>query len=440
MNLTLVIFVMPLALQSMLEARDFAACEIGWEIQWRAGSSAGRREKFELRLARNEDMIFARLGDEHGVVDRGPEGQPVSWYPVRTLLESDRCYETRDTTTLLVLRFERAAAAARRALPCDPRLLGLLPTLAQSRGAPSDLFDRFPEPGIASRYSEESRNGRVIVTGEYETQPPIVVEWTLDPARGWNPERVRCWPREDRTAAVLEVVSDLREFPGAWFPDRVTFRRGGDVFCIVAVHQARFFENGGPADFVPADIGAEAGFTIQTFGKLPPELAGLSRPWVWGEARPHPMMDWADRVRSGLAQDGPLIQQFQKYGEIPSPYPTASVVAAPEPDTSGWHAFVRDFIRAHDLDGDQQQKAMSILQDADEAAQALWRRVQSEVRKLDEELGRARGHEDFPLVQSEVQAQRQELFGEPFERIFEDRLQPRLEQLLTRRQARPRAP
>lgn len=104
---------------------------------------------------------------------------------------------------------------------------------------------------------------------------------------------------------------------------------------------------------------------------------------------------------------------------------------------SQWEQYVRTFIQRFGLNDEQQQQAMSILQDCQNQGERHMKGRKAEIERLDARLAEIRASRDRSAASevSELNTQRQKLL-EPIEQIFEKSLKPRLERIPTRAQRR----
>lgn len=100
---------------------------------------------------------------------------------------------------------------------------------------------------------------------------------------------------------------------------------------------------------------------------------------------------------------------------------------------SGWEAYVREFIEKYKLTDGQAQRAKLILKDCQEQARQYMQRHKAELEQLDKKKEALTESKDKLKALTELSQRRAKLL-EPIGRIFEKRLKPRLEKLLTRAQ------
>lgn len=100
-----------------------------------------------------------------------------------------------------------------------------------------------------------------------------------------------------------------------------------------------------------------------------------------------------------------------------------------------WEKYVREFIEKYKLDEGQTQKAHSILKDCQDQAANVMRRAKPRLEQLEKKSKRLADTKDQDKVKAlaDIATERQKIL-EPIARIFDERLKPRLERLLTRDQ------
>ncbi|MEW6250397.1 MAG: hypothetical protein AB1716_07105 [Planctomycetota bacterium] len=102
---------------------------------------------------------------------------------------------------------------------------------------------------------------------------------------------------------------------------------------------------------------------------------------------------------------------------------------------SQWETYVREFIQKHDLTEPQQQKARVILQDCQQTARRQMQRSKPEIERLDKRTQALNQSDDKDKLKQlqEIQQAKAKLLA-PIDEIFEKRLKPRLDRLLSPKQ------
>lgn len=425
----------PPALIAMIEARKSArTVDINWTLKTRIGPEQYRECGYVARRAANGDYIFEQRGDQDGVVEYDDQGRARSAFPLITLYTADGMYQVRETVTILdVVSDPKKAEMWRKLQAQDALAFGLTPLANQTSSRFETAVSDFINPRLPRVYKQSSEGDLFVVTMRVGySEPYHYVVWHIDPKRNWNAERIACRYGESEDSQYEAVIS-LEQYDGFWFPDAIVYYQHHLLTHVYSTRRARFNQPGDPAAFTPADIGAEPGFTITYRGAPPYPLTEMM---LWGGDKIMPASEYSAAVKRGEIQDGPLIQQFQLYGEIKRPYPDLDPVDQnfpPEDVLSPWREYVLNFIVKHALNAEQTQKSWQILSQCEIRGRAYLHKQKSELDRLNARLDAARGTKAFPRVREETAECRHKLLL-PIGDIFEQDLKPRLDGLLTRSQ------
>jgi hypothetical protein len=380
---------------------------------------------FTARFGEVEDAVALR-GDEAGVFYRADGTIDPGWRGPHVLLMRKKDTWTYDSDGMEAM------------LSLDPlhaehvwkvRSLGLnyFNTL-------SDVHDTLWRDGgkrpPAGSYSETIEHGLHVVRAPTERG---VITWYIDAQRGWNPVRVT-YERDGQV--LMQSRSTLKEYGGVWFPATVAFF-GADPdhpVEVVTVTSAAFNRPDQPRVLGPADIGIEAGMSIQT-GQPGHELMRFDGEKAVSE------QEFRERLLAGEIKYGPtFLRTVAAYEAVVAERDDAPHDARTDaPDARSereaeWERYTRDFIARYHLDDGQSQKAFGILRECQEEANQYLLRHKSQLDQLREKT-RKLAKADSPDG-DELNAIRQERakLRQPLDEIFERQLKPRLEKLPTRAQ------
>lgn len=421
-------------------------------VEWQQESAMklpGRIFNFTNRYAACGDRIFEELGDQEGWVQwNTADKRPVSRYPHLYLENADGVYTSRETDP----SFEwwkptRAPARQEPTRPTplefkDVRFIGMHPAATtgfQERANAPLLLEQVGEgvpvepPRV--RWSEKVENGKYVATAEMERH---VIRWVIDPERGWNAERIEVL---DRAGSVTsEVRCRLRQFDGVWFPESVEHYHNGILGTRIVVSSAQFNRPDDPVEFGPNDIRVEAGFNVvpQNF-----KTASGYPVLIWDGQQALESDEWRELVRTGARQYGPILAEAHRRGGPPeSPYATdgerarASAVhremrlrSDQAKGLSLWERYVAEFIQQHSLNADQTQKAQTILRSCQEEGQDYLNRRRNDFARAQRAIETARQSGDAQELARADEKLRE--LRKPIDAIFEERLKPRLNRLLT---------
>lgn len=135
----------------------------------------------------------------------------------------------------------------------------------------------------------------------------------------------------------------------------------------------------------------------------------------------------------GRVSQGPPLRRGQDIPPRSRPTPRTPSRSTGSDFESEWERYVREFIEKYQLDEAQTQRAQAILKDCQEQAQNYLQRRKAALEQLDKrdkDLGSSAADAQ---ARQRLREQRERILA-PVNRIFEERLKPRLEKLPTRQQ------
>ncbi len=402
-----------------------------------------------VRFAQDRSVITYR-GDEEGVVMRTPEGRPHPLFKgiTRSRFDAPGEHWERNDRPLDSARVFQQEPERRE----DFRTLGVAAYRA-SVDIHDVVFRPYAKDPAPVRY-EESVEGELRVVRVIRDDSTTT--YWLDPSRSFAPVKVR---QESSGGFWVESRSTLKLMDGAWFPEAVhsfhsQYRNGKEPAYVVRVHSATFNRPEHPQQLSPTDMGVEVGTAIDLR-----KLDGTRERGRWDGKQVISEREYVERAARGELKEGPnriravaervtgaTEDERRKTGESIVPAedvgPTvglsvAKLGVAIRKDgknlDSLWAAYVERFIAKYDLNKDQASKARSILATCQQQAHALLRSRTSEIERLTRRAAKARklSGKDRRTASAAIEKERRTLV-EPLDRIFEQRLKPRLEKLPTR--------
>lgn len=380
------------------------------EILTREYPVTGGAAAFRTWRSAGSDVLQIDRGDERGVLMRSRAGPE---FDVRALryqcaMGDEVWLRTEDDDDVFVVSRDQP-----QFLLLDLRCLGLDPTTFDNL----TFEQNAAKTGLTLSWSQAPDGGLVKVTTS--AQDGGFMQWWIDPARDWSVVRTRVGMGAE---VWYESVVTLQKADGVWFPSRVQVFLGGsdpsEVVAEIEVLAAEFNRPEHPQRFTPEDIGVETGMLLHWRDE--------SR--VWDGEKPVTTEEYFERRRRGEIQPGPTVLrsfarhrvQAEKLEQASSAPATAPATTRPAPrELSEWEAYVVAFIRRHDLDAGQTERAIAILRDCQDLAGNALRRIEFE-------SGEATGPGARAAAEARARRAREEV-----QRIFERRLVPRLEALLT---------
>lgn len=386
-------------------------------------------------------------GDEDGVVLRDTAGRPLSHREVQysgptSYLPKDGELWThaQDAPDASVWGPDKASFFRVR----DLRRMGFDPAVIDEDRDPEAIFRA---QGHVLEYTSGVEDGLYVVAAR--TNPAGEFRWWIAPERGWNIVR----------SAVIrngqiqrETRLELAQFDDIWFPQRVEFTIGltdSVRTTTITLVSAEFNHPHHPQSLTPADIGIEPGSTLHY--KDPP-----SPPRMWDGQKAVPPNEFFARMARGEVRRGPTVTRELGLADAGDPRGVSSAPARtgdepPTPTTrpsrptnvllnfeSQWETYTRQFIIKHKLDDEPARQAWAVCRDCQKLGREYlerrradiveWQRRQDGLREMDERE-RAKRQEEPD--------RRQQDLAEPLDRIFHERLKPRLDHLApeTRKQS-----
>lgn len=319
----------------------------------------------------------------------------------------------------------------------DFRTVGIDPTGSKDL----QFAKRIAMKGGAITYREEREGGLVLVTAE--TSLDSQFRWWIDPERDWN--IVRTQTLVDGELWYEQRIT-LEKMEGIWFPQRIQCFSGqaedGALTYDLQIFRVEINRPEHPRRFGPNDIGVEPGMLIADGRR------GLAE--IWDGQKPVSQVEFFNRVSAGEVQLGPTVLRLGKRAEIaaemaerrnpaeharattwpafdPTPTTLPATQASAAIDLADWEKYTLDFIRKHELDAGQAERALAILRDCQDAARALV--LRRAALAAPRSVPGPQGGRDGPRAEEQ-----RAVIDRRIDRIFRDELAPRLDSLLTSRQ------
>jgi hypothetical protein len=383
-------------------------------------------EPWYLRnIIAGDEVAFLSLGTPSGITSwRGETGEPVYKGPYTWLREGnvEWGYQAGENNCQY-----RINPLNKRVSDFRSAGMGYKPTTAGPEEAITELL------GTSDViYSEEMEGDiyRVEARGNDET-----VVWRIDPALDWNARSCELWRGDE---LIVYSETEYEDVGGTFIPTRVGyFNNDGDAYILVTVEDAVVNDPALPIDLVPEYIGMEVGCNVFGDGKPGTLYAG--------NGKTLPSKELLAAEARGEIQVGPIMLARRRGEPTSWSLPPATVVKArllgetsntatsqpeagdqeqhefhakPAVELDEWDKYVLKFIRDYGLNDEQAQKAIQTLRSC-----KLQRDHFLEAQKDRMEALRKKGDKE----------KLDKLLAVPT-RIFEERLKPGLDRLLTRKQ------
>lgn len=346
-----------------------------------------------------QDAAWFNWGDPAGVVGDDPqrEGRPHS-----VLRQKDALWSYDHDRTFAEYY---ASPEVRAENVPDLRSLGLM--FFTSYEDPDTTIRRIERAGIDA--FEVGRQGGLQVVTAHTQQGDVT--WWLDPARDHQPVRVTL-QRDGRLRREARI--ELGQIDGVWFPvhvETIGYTPDGreQSHDVSEVFYAEFNRPDHPDHLTPGDIGIEAGTLVTRY----PSRKG-SEALVW---------------------DGRQLVPFSQYrGTFPHQRDADAAVVAPRAGLgfdarirrklSAWEAYTRAFIARHKLDRIRAGRAWRWLRECQRLAHRRIDAARRDLKRLEQRSSGSAGSQY-------LRGQRVARLMKALDDIFEQRLKPGLQRLLT---------
>ncbi|MFO0837654.1 MAG: hypothetical protein U1D55_03945 [Phycisphaerae bacterium] len=408
----------PRALARAQEARlELRGANLRWRVlDFRANKKTPRETFHAGRIAWNGDLCYENRGDANGVLQYDHQGAPEILTSHGVLMKANgetwQCF--RDNNNANFWKSDRVDDWRELAPFVDIRTLGLGLRFGESKILGRDDLLAFDETPL--RYEQSEHDGEFVVTATNSRGARI--EWRINPAKGWNVERVTLFGSSgaERQRAVVRVKQYGDK---TWFPESVSYfggRGAAELESTVEIGDATFFAPDAPNELTPTLIGVEPGAAV-TGQKGALDNAKLMR---WDGDRVVTGREWTEAVAAGLKKPGPAVARAER-GEFSR---IMRIGKAKVSDLGLWERYVQAFIRRYELDSEQSERAWNVHAECVRKANQYLEQNRAELDVLDR------------TVTTQPSADKLAQLLAPLDKIFNEDLRPRLHQLLTRSQRR----
>ncbi len=410
-------------------ARHLRRGDVHWTVRLPQGQQLSLAH-YHSRFT-NGDHIIINRGDDEGYVGLNMQNERVKGRVVMM--------RQRDGTMWMT----DGASVAADVWPADslmPPLAMFADVLSLDVVVETRLFARFQDlhtalwkSGIEKRgsvsYHESSQNGVHMVSAEVRRPDGRKIEylWWLDPKRGWGPVKTE-YRQDGKVVEHTEITP--KDWGGVWFPSvilqfRTAYENGRKPYREITIDSAKF---GGslPTSLGPREIGIETGTNIHVYATRKKPYHSLN----WDGTKGIDPDEFSRKLAAGKLKRGPNFMRWVTHGRTAGAAGAASAAGGSLTTVvDEWERYVRRFIRERDLSGEQRHGAMAVLDDCRKEAEGY---VAARRRQFDDLARRAEkvaaGVKDPKLSDA-----RRRLYA-PIDAIFDHRLKPRLEALLTAEQ------
>lgn len=197
------------------------------------------------------------------------------------------------------------------------RWLGMTISGREMLQGPTSVWNTGGGPTAAAtvKWSSEVINEKHLVRADYGRNERV--EWLIDPARGWNAERITQLIRSGDTvefSPMAESIISLERIGGQWFPRAIRQYERGAHFREIDVLEAAMNSPDDPPALTATNIGVESGFSVapQDFS------AGSPRGLRWSSMGLVEAAKW-DELERGGKKPGPTLQRELR-GELSPAY------------------------------------------------------------------------------------------------------------------------
>jgi hypothetical protein len=200
-----------------------------------------------------------------------------------------------------------------RGIARDVKDIRALGTLAWSSNLQADdSFGRvqsiFPNSNEAPTWSESRHGDAYRVRAEFRDG---AMTWFIDSRMGWNADRV---VYEAAGRVQQEVICELRDFGGVWFPVKAEYFRAEKSTQRIMVRSADFSPEAASPRFTPQQLGLEPGVNI-----VPGDFQA-DDVLIWNGDQVCTGQEWGADLREGVRRRGPIFEAIERNGgryEVP---------------------------------------------------------------------------------------------------------------------------
>lgn len=381
------------------------------------------------------------LGDNDGILHGQPrvdigEGDPSEEWHHATLVTPSQVWQYGNSGPLIAQVRERTDAND-GGIP-SMRSLGLASGLSYA-----DVEDTICDLASCDvrRYATERRGGLIVIVAEGNEWS---TEWELDPERDLEPVRVR---RIENGELRAESRIELDLFDSYWFPRRVETEAhysdsGRTLRSVLEVQSAEFNRPAHPAAIGPNTIGVEVGTNLHWTAA--DDVTRDIR--MWDGKRVVSQEEFSDALKSGAIHYSPrgksaIMRASERARDPENRKRVLESIQRTRPAwESAWESYTSQFIARFSLTDEQSATARRILRSCQDQAHEYMNRHQAEFAAIQNEQAdiALQGPRMSP---DQIRALSEKLrrLNEPIDRIYQEQLVPRLDQLPTRDQRRAAA-
>lgn len=381
------------------------------------------------------------LGDNDGILHGHPrvdigEGEPDEEWHHATLVTPSQVWQYGNSGPLIAQVRERTDAND-GGIP-SMRSLGLASGLSNT-----DVEDTICDLASCDvlRYATKRRAGMFVIIAEGHEWS---TEWELDPERDFEPARVR---RIENGELRAESRIELDLFDSVWFPRRVETEThysdsGRTLRTVLEVQSAEFNRPAHPGTIGPSTIGVVVGTNLHWTAA--DDVTRDIR--MWDGKRVVSQEEFSDALKSGAIHYSPrgksaILRASDRARDPENRKRTLESIQRTRPAwESAWESYTRQFIARFRLTDEQSATARRILRSCQDQAHEYMNRHQAEFAAIQNEQAdiALQGPRMSP-DQIRVLSEKLRRLNEPIDRMYQEHLVPRLDQLPTRDQRRAAA-
>jgi len=422
----------PEALRLFEEARKaIVFADVLYSTSFPSARDAVDREPwFHRAMIARDDVVDISVGTASGVAGFSADNEPQYRAPTAVLEKADgtRWWYDLDKTNVQLKR------PGDGFLYADSfRSLGMSFRPSMKYRPEEAIVRSIPNGKVIYRESVVNGIRRVEAT-EKDSGKSVV--WFIDPRLGWNATRCELWQNGDLIRASeteYKLINDVH------VPIACAYMAGADgaVMKLVTVESADVNSPDLPRTLTPEYIGVEPGMTVSAKGTRPQKYIRDGRTVSSREA--------FNMEERGEIVFGPKVQASRAGRPIPWSIPEPKKLKKEleayrkqirHGPLGPWEKYTLDFIAEHKMDEAQRDRAIHVLRSCTLQRDHYLRVKGDDLKRLETKRDAGRGDERKKAA-AEITRIRA-----PVERIFENRLKPRLAALLTAKQreaARTRA-
>lgn len=435
---------MPSAFREMVDRRLANLRTAHVESRWQIFESTGARIAYYTHKYAPGALLQVFQGNESGLISSSSAGQPYSYSPLY-ILRDNKGHEWHYIDGSLTAKVVDESSDFTGTI-YDFRVWGLHPlatgpTNYSKRDGHLDphvivdaVYTAPVDKTDEQMLSDDLKRITIYFIGGAKAQYDLSLKEDLSPHQ--------IIVLSDDGSEAYSVTSSFRQYSGRWFPSHMEFRRSGKAWITIDTILASFNDRTLQTSLEP---GSDLGLLVGT--NLMVKTRNGVQPCVWDGKGIATQEEYTALMQNGSIDNIQIAERVREYElEPPGRFPPAAsrVLLSPSGGVNAaphlWERYTRDFIFLYDLAPDQASSAWNIWRECFEDAGKYLSAHQREIDALQLRETSKSGAGDSSVVKGKGAAglanaaSRLDDLLTPVVKLFDDRLKPRLNALLTQEQ------